>query len=203
MSGVLPERIIVCHLGSGSSITAIKDGKSIDTSMGFSPLEGVPMSTRVGDIDPGASIHLAESLKLNLEELDRYFYKQSGLFGISGESGDMRELLALGFEGNVRAKLALDTFVYRIQKYIGSYVAALGGLDLLVFSATIGERSFIIRERVCCNLDALGIVLDVGKNSDIVSRDAFVHKEGSRAKIAVVVTDEMGEIARQTAGIIH
>ena len=201
MSGGMPARMIVCHLGSGSSITAIKDGKSIDTSMGFSPLEGVPMRTRVGDIDPGAVIRLGESLKCGFEELERFLYTQSGLLGISGKSNDTRDLLALEQQGDVRAKLALDVFVYRIQKYIGAYFAILGGLDLLVFSATIGERSPIIRERICRNLGALGIILNKDKNEAMSSRDGFIHKEESIAQVSVVITDEMGEIARETRNV--
>ncbi len=200
--GRLPARMIVCHLGSGSSITALKDGTSIDTSMGFSPLEGVPMGTRVGDIDPGAVIRVAAVLKCSLEELEQYFYTRSGLLGISGKSNDIRDLLALELQGDMRAKLALDVFVYRIKKYIGAYVAALGGLDALVFSATIGERSFIIRERICHGLDVLGIVLDETKNTGVVSRDGFIHKEGSRARIVVMTTDETGEIARETRALL-
>ena len=201
MSGGMPARMIVCHLGSGSSITAIKDGKSIDTSMGFSPLEGVPMRTRVGDIDPGAVIRLGDALKCGFEELERFLYTQRGLLGISGKSNDTRDLLALEQQGDVRAKLALDVFVYRIQKYIGAYFAILGGLDLLVFSATLGERSPIIRERICRNLGALGIILNMDKNEAMLSRDGFIHKEESIAQVSVVITDEMGEIARETRNV--
>src|SRR3989338_7215976 len=201
MSGGMPARMIVCHLGSGSSITAIKDGKSIDTSMGFSPLEGVPMRTRVGYIDPGAVIRLGESLKCGFEELERFLYTKSGLLGISGKSNDTRDLLALEQQGDVRAKLALDVFVYRIQKYIGAYFAILGGLDLLVFSATIGERAPLIRERICRNLGALGIILNTDKNEAMSSRDGFIHKEESIAQVSVVITDEMGEIARETRNV--
>lgn len=202
MPGGLPSRLIVCHLGSGSSITAILDGKSIDTSMGLTPLEGIPMGTRVGDIDPGAVIHLAEKMKCTPEELERYFYHQCGMFGVSGASADTRELIALEEKGDARAKLALDIFSYRIQKYIGSYVAVLNGLDMLVFSGTIGERSFITRSRICRNLSALGIVLDEEKNNGLESKDIFIQKEGSPVKIAVVTTDEMGEIARRTEKIL-
>ncbi len=196
LSGKLPSKMIVCHLGSGCSITAIKDGKSIDTSMGLSPLEGVAMGTRVGDIDASAVVRLGEVLKCSFEDLEKFFYTRSGILGISGKSNDIRDLLALEFQGDVRAKLALDVFVYRIQKYIGSYVAVLGGLDMLVFCATIGERSFVMRERICRNLSTFGIVLDEGKNKATVSSDGFIQKEG--VPVAVVVTDEMGEIARET-----
>lgn len=202
MFGRTPVRMIACHLGSGSSITAIRNGKSIDTSMGFSPLEGVPMGTRVGDIDPGAVIRIGEALKCSLEDLEKYFYTRSGLLGISGKSNDTRDLLALELQGDVRAKLALDVFIYRTQKYIGSYIAALGGLDALVFSATIGERSFVIRERICRGLGALGIIVDENKNKDVVSRDGFIHKDGSAVSVAVITTDEMGEIARETVKIL-
>ncbi len=199
MPGGLPTRLIVCHLGSGSSITAISNGKSIDTSMGLTPLEGVPMGTRVGDIDPGAVIRLAEKLKYSPEDLERYFYHESGMLGVSGKSNDTRELIALEKEGDAHSKLALDVFAYRVQKCIGSYVAALNGLDMLVFSGTIGERSFVMRSRICGNLNALGIVLDEEKNNGLESQDTFIHKEGSPVKIALVTTDEMLEIAGQTA----
>lgn len=201
-SGKIPARVIICHLGGGSSITAVKSGKSFDTSMGFTPLEGLPMGTRIGDIDAGAVIYLAQKNKLNLNQLEKYLNSRCGLLGLSGITGDIRELLNLEKQNNKKAVLALEIFIYKIRKYIGAYIAALNGLDLLVFSATIGERSFIIRSRICKNLDQLGISLDEKKNIKVVSRDGRIHKNSSRVKIAVLTTDEMEEIADQTRKII-
>ncbi|MSU55052.1 MAG: acetate/propionate family kinase [Candidatus Taylorbacteria bacterium] len=202
MSGNLPSKIIICHLGSGSSIAAIKDGKCIDTSMGMTPLEGVPMATRVGDIDPGAVIYLCQKLRLTPGELEQYFYTKCGLLGMSGKSNDIRELFSLEAQGDVRVKLALDVLVARIKNYIGSYIATLNGLDMLIFSATIGERSFVMRERICRNMNALGIVLDDEKNNATVSCDGFIHKDGG-VSVAVITTDEMGEIAYQTQKLLE
>ena len=171
--------------------------------MGFTPLEGLVMGTRVGDIDPGAVIHLGQKLKLSSEKLESYLYRECGLLGISGKSNDIRDLLKLESEGDVRAELALEVFVYRIKKYIGSYFATLNGLDMLVFSGGIGERSPVIRSRICGNIGALGVVLDEDKNAGAVSADAFIGKEGASAKVAVIVTDEMGEIAREAGNIVQ
>ncbi len=196
--GVLPKKIIICHLGGGSSITAIKNGRSQDTSMGFTPLEGLPMTTRVGNIDAGAVIYLARKAGLNLDELEEYLNSRSGLKGIDGETGDIRELLALEKNGDKKASLALEVFVYQIKKYIGAYTATLNGLDLLVFSATIGERSPTIRSRICQNLDYLGVVLNEQKNKQVIGEDGFINGRPTRVKIAVIVTNEMEEIANQT-----
>lgn len=154
--GKLPKRTIVCHLGSGSSITAVLDGHAIDTSMGFTPLEGLLMATRPGDIDVGALIYLAKKKKFNFSQLEEYLNTKCGLLGLSGKTSDIRELLKLEKKGDKDAKLALEIFVYRIQKYIGSYITALGGLDLLVFTATIGERSSIMRGRILKGLKHFG-----------------------------------------------
>ena len=189
-----PARIIVCHLGSGSSATAIKNGKSIDTSMGFTPLAGLWMGTRPGDIGAGALIYLAKKLKFSLDELDEYLNKKSGLLGVSGKTSDVRELLAIE-KKNPQAALALEVFVYRVKKYIGAYMAALGGLDLLVFTATIGERSDIIRERICRGLEPLGIVLDKKKNKETTRGEGFIQARKSKTKIAVIKTNETKEIA--------
>ncbi|MBI5421289.1 MAG: acetate/propionate family kinase [Parcubacteria group bacterium] len=192
----LPPKIIICHLGSGASITAVKDGKSYDTSMGFTPLEGLPMGTRVGNIDPGAIIHLAKLLNLSPDELDMYLNTQCGLHGLSGNSADVRELIALEQKGDTNAKRTLDYFSYHVKKYIGAYISALNGLDLLVFTAGIGERSLIMRERIVSNLDGLGIIMNKEKN-DAVSKDhiSFIEDITSKVKIAVIKTNEMKEIA--------
>ena len=202
--GNIPPKTIICHLGSGSSITALKNGQSFDTSIGFTPLEGLPMSTRIGDIDAGAIIYLAQKMGFDYPELENYLNTECGLLGISGQSDDIRKLLKLETGGNKRAKLALELFVYRIKKYIGSYTAALNGLDLLIFSATVGERSFIIRDRICANLDTFGIILDQTKNNKTISQNGFIHKVSlfNKTKIAVITTDEMNEIFQETKKLL-
>lgn len=199
--GHLPGRIIVCHLGSGSSVTAVQNGESLDTSMGFTPLEGVPMGTRAGDVDAGAVIYLGEKLKLNYRQLEEYLNEECGLLGLSGKTNDVRELLSLEKKKDPGARFALRTFVYRIQKYIGAYVAALGGLDLLVFTATIGERSAIMRERILDGLGCFGLSLDENKNRGTDSADALINAQHSKAKIAVLVADELKEIAEEVSAV--
>jgi acetate kinase len=201
MAGELPARIIICHLGGGSTVSAIENGMSIDTSMGFTPLEGLPMATRIGNIDAGAVIYLAQKMGKSLEELETYFNSNCGLLGLSGKSSDVRELIELEKNGDAGAKFALESFAYHIKKYIGAYMAALGGLDMLVFAGTIGERSFIMRNRICNGLQNLGIVLDADTNNANVSQDGFINSENSAVKIAVVTTDEMKEIAKETINI--
>ncbi len=198
----LPKRIIVCHLGGGASLTAVKYGQSIDTSMGMTPLEGLTMSTRVGDIDPGALVHLFKKKGKNIKNLEKYLNKQTGLLGISRKTSDIRQLLQLERESNKDAKLALKIFIYKIQKYIGAYTAALNGLDLLIFSATIGERSDIIRSRVCTNLDYLGLDLDTNKNKHTNSSWGYIHSSKSKVKVAVIPTQELAEIAYQTLSLL-
>ncbi len=204
LSRVATEKAIVCHLGSGSSIMAFKNGKSFDTSMGFSPLEGLPMSTRVGDIDAAAVIYLEKKLGLSPEEMEKYFNSQCGLLGLSGKTDDIRELLNLEVGGDERAKLALEIFSYKIKKYIGSYFAALNGADILIFSGTIGERSSIMRSRICRDMEALGIVIDNERNNGTISADGFIHHEtNSSVKIAVIITDEMGQMASEISAILN
>lgn len=197
--GNLPSKVIVCHLGGGSSITAVKDGKSVDTSMGLTPLEGLPMATRVGDIDPGAILYLMRRMKKTPDEIANFLNYECGLKGLSGRSADLRELIKAEGEGDVNSKTAIEILSYRIKKYIGSYIASLNGLDLLVFSGTIGEFSYILRSRICENLDCFGISLDNEKNNNTVGADGFIEKENSSVKIAVVNTDEMLEIAKETS----
>ncbi len=191
----LPEKIIVCHLGSGASITAVKNGKSFDTTMGLTPLEGLVMGTRVGDIDPGALIYLGEKLGLVYEELGDYLNRQCGLLALSGKTADVRELLELESRGDEGAKLALNVFVYRIKKYLGAFAAGMGGLDALIFTATIGERSHIMRGRIIDGLEVLGLRIDEGKNMATVSKQGFIDN-GSGTRIAVIPADELGEIAK-------
>ena len=196
IAGAVPSRVIVCHLGGGASVTAVKDGKSVDTSMGFTPLEGLVMATRSGDIDSGALIYLARKLGLSLEALDEYLNHQCGLLGLSGgkESG-VRELLELEKAGDENAKLALAVFTYRIRKYIGAYTAVLGGLDMLVFTATIGERSSIIRARVCEGLECFGVKIDELKNNLILGATSdFIDDGKLSVRVVVIKTNEMGQI---------
>lgn len=201
--GDLPERIIICHLGGGSSVAAIKAGKSIDTSMGFTPLEGVVMANRVGDIDAGVVIYLSKKLGYGPDELENYLNTKSGLLGLSGKSNDVRELLEMEKKGDKKARLALEVMVYKIKKYIGSYFAALNGVDVLIFSGTIGERSSIMRSRICRDMEALGIVIDNERNNSTISVDGFIHREtDSRVKVAVITSDEMGQMAKEIAAIV-
>ena len=194
--GQVPPRVIVCHLGGGASLTAIQDGNSIDNSMGYTPLEGLIMATRVGNIDAGALIKLSQAKNLSLTELEEYLNTRSGLLGLSELSDDIRKLLKLENE-NPQAKLALHAYVNTIKKYIGAYTAILNGLDLLVFTATIGERSSIIRARICVNLDGLGIHLDQSVNDHIDSTNAIISTTDSPVTVAVLTTNEMQAIAQQ------
>ncbi len=195
--GLVPARVIVCHLGSGSSITAVKNGKSIDNSMGLTPLEGLPMGSRVGNIDPGAVLAIGQLRGLSFADLEKYFNQECGLLALSGKTKDVRELIELEKGGDERAKLALDSFAYSVRKYIGAYIAALGGLDLLVFTATIGERSNIMRARISAGLEGLGVVVDENKNNEFVSKDGLIQDKKSLVQVAVVATDEMAEMARE------
>lgn len=189
----LEKKVIICHLGSGASVTALSDGKSVDTSMGYSPLDGLLMSSRIGDIDVGAVLHLAE--KKSTRELQDIFYTKSGLLALSGLSNDMRVLIDAEKEGHTGAHNAIEAFSERIRKYIGAYVAVLGGVDLIVFSGTIGERSFIIRERICSKLEWLHVFLDEEKNTHAKSGD-YIGKEGSLG-VCVIRSDEDLEIVRK------
>jgi acetate kinase len=193
--------LITLHLGNGASAAAIKEGISIDTSMGMTPLEGLIMGTRCGDIDPAIIFYLKRKTGLARDEVESLLNKESGLKGICGVN-DMRQIEALAGSSNVRAQLAIDMFCYRIKKYIGAYLAVLGGLDALVFTAGIGEKSPLIRAGVCRGLSHLGIEIDPEKNNR-KSKQAFeIQKKGSTAKILVIPTNEELEIAEQTAACI-
>jgi acetate kinase len=195
-------RVVTCHLGNGCSITAVKGGLSIDTSMGFTPLEGLIMGTRCGDIDPAAVLYLMERYRLDPAATNDLLNKQSGMLGLAGiGSNDLRDVTAASAAGNPQAALALEAFSYRIKKYIGAYAAAMGGLDALVFTAGIGENSPEVRERVCAGLDApdgFGIALDPGKNAAAENRARAVHAASSRVQILVIPTNEELEILRET-----
>jgi acetate kinase len=196
-------KMIVCHLGNGVTVDAIKYGKSIDTSMGFTPLEGLIMGTRCGDLDSGVLIYLLRKLNLSVQELDDLLNKKSGLLGISGVSNDVRDIIKSMNEGNERCKLALEMFAYRVKKYIGAYMAILGGLDVLVFTAGIGESSPFMRSMICRNLDILGIILDENVNSKVIGTEGLINAPNSKVKVLVIPTNEEKEIALTTMEIVQ
>jgi len=193
-------KIVSCHLGNGASIAAIQYGKSIDTSMGFTPLEGLMMGTRSGDIDPGAVFYIMKQEKLNLHEIDSMLNKHSGLHGMAGVS-DMRDIEKAIAEGDKLARLAYDMYEYRIRKYIGAYVAAMDGVDVIVFTAGIGENTPSLRTALCANLSYLGIAIDEEMNK-IRGRDVEISTPDSRVKVFVIPTDEELVIARDTARLV-
>lgn len=190
-------KIITCHLGNGSSVAAIKGGKCIDTSMGLTPLEGLPMGTRTGDIDPAIVVYLMKRLGLDREGIDTYMNKKSGMLGISGVSSDFRDLGAAAADGSKRAALALDVFAYRVKKYIGAYAAALDGVDAIVFTAGVGENDRGMRARILEGLDYLGVDVDFEYNSSCPrGEEVVISKPESRVKVFVIPTDEELMIAR-------
>ena len=201
--GVNPEgqRIITCHIGNGGSITAIKDGKSVDTSMGLTPLEGLMMGTRSGDIDAGAVTYIMEKEGLDAAGLSNLLNKKSGVMGIFGESSDMRDLEAAVAAGNPRARLAENMYFYRIKKYIGAYAAALGGVDILVFTGGVGENQASARWGACEGLEFMGIKLDAEKNK-VRGEEAVISTDDSKVKVVVIPTDEELMIASDTMAIL-
>lgn len=203
-ANMLPSKTIVCHLGSGSSITAVADGKSVETTMGYTPLEGLMMETRVGNIDPSAVVAIKRELQLQDNAVEEYLNKKCGLLGVSGSTNDVRQLLAKEEQGDARAKLALKMFTYRIQQAIGQMAASMGGADQLVFTATIGERSAPIRERVLENLGYLGFINNKMINDSVFEPTEPTNIGTSESKpIIVISTDESSEIARRAAGFIN
>lgn len=193
-------KIVVCHLGNGSSITAVKDGKCYDTSMGFTPLDGIIMGTRSGAIDPSVLLYLAEKEGITPKEMNDILNKKSGFLGISGFSSDARDLVNASHEGDYRAKLACDIVRYQIKKYIGSYAAALGGIDAVLFTGGIGENSWELRAEVCDGLDFMGITLDKNENEHNTGDDHKISK--GRTEVWVVPTNEELLIARDTRDLI-
>jgi len=191
-------RMVTCHLGNGCSIAAIKEGRSVDTSMGFTPLEGLPMGTRSGDIDPSIIFFIAEQENLSLKMIEEILNKKSGLLGVSGVSNDMREIKKEADAGNRRAQLAMEIFAYRVKKYIGAYAAVLGGLDVLVFTGGIGENAYYIRSKICQGLEFLGVHLDEDRNRDPVKWRGVISAEDSPVKVLVIPTREDLIIARET-----
>jgi acetate kinase len=196
-------RLITAHLGNGASVAAIDHGRSIDTSMGFTPLEGLLMGTRSGDLDPAVILHIMAREELSLHEGNTLLNKHSGLVGISGVSSDVREIVAAAVDGSQpNAKLALDAYCYRLKKYIGAYAAALGGLDALVFTAGVGENSPIVRGMTCANLEFLGIAIDDEKNRLAVGKEVDISVDSARCRVLVVPTNEELVIARDTERIV-
>ncbi|MEP1490280.1 MAG: acetate kinase [Algibacter sp.] len=200
--GKKESKIITIHLGNGCSITAIKNGKSIDHSLGFSPVSGLIMGTRSGDIDASVIFHLAEKLGYSLNEINTILQKQSGMLGLTGFS-DLRDIQAEAKKGNKICQLALKMNAYRIKKYIGSYTAVLNGLDAIVFTAGIGENSDFMRALVCEDLDYLGIQLDLEKNKESADGIRVINKVNSKIKILVVPTNEELEIAKQSVDLFE
>jgi acetate kinase len=193
--------VITCHLGNGCSVTAVLGGKSVDTSMGLTPLEGLVMGTRSGDIDPALVFHLKRALGLSVDQIDSLLNRRSGLLGISGVSNDMREVTASAMGGSERANLAIDIFCYRLRKYIGAYTAVLGRVDGLVFTGGIGENSALVRERTCKGLEPMGFVLDAARNASVERGPRDLATADSPKRILVIPTDEEAMIARDTARI--
>ena len=195
-------RIITCHLGNGSSVTAIKDGESVDTSMGFTPVEGVVMGTRVGNLDVGAVTFIQEKENLDYKQVNALLNKKSGLLGISGVSSDNRDIEAAAATGNKRAELARQMLAYSIKKYVGAYAAALGGVDLIVFTGGIGENAWPVREQVCSGLEFLGVDFDAQANQ-VRGKDVVLSRPGSRVKVVAVTTNEELVIATDTMNIVN
>ena len=194
-------KIITCHLGNGASVSAIKRGKCVATSMGFTPLEGLVMGTRSGDIDPAIIDFIAEKEGISVAEVNQILNKKSGVLGISGISSDFRDLDEAAQEGNERAMLALKVFVHRVRFYIGAYIAMMNGVDALVFTAGIGENSIPMRDMICDDLGNLGIKLDVVKNK-IRGKEAIVSRDDSKVAVLLIPTNEELMIARDTFNIV-
>ena len=195
------QRIITCHIGNGGSITAIKDGKSVDTSMGMTPVEGLIMGTRCGDVDPGALLYIQQKEHLDHEGMQALINKKSGVAGLTGVSSDMRDIEKAVEEGNERAIMALNMYEYRITKYIGAYTAALGGVDVIVFTGGVGENQTGTRERICKQLAFLGIEFDVEKNKTR-GEEIELSTPNSKVRVVVIPTDEEYMIARDTEAIV-
>lgn len=201
--GVNPadKKVITCHIGNGGSIAAVDGGKCVDTSMGLTPLEGLMMGTRSGDIDGGAITFLEKKLGLDADGMSNLLNKKSGVLGITGISSDMREIESANDEGNERAKLALDMYSYRIKKYVGAYAAAMGGCDIIVFTAGVGENQASMREDVCKNMEYMGVKLDVEKNKTIRGEEAIISTPDSKVTVCVIPTDEELMIATDTMNL--
>ncbi|MDR0954866.1 MAG: acetate kinase [Rikenellaceae bacterium] len=191
-------KIITCHIGNGGSVTAIVDGKSFDTSMGFTPVDGLIMGTRCGSVDPGALLYIADKLGVNLGKLNDMINKESGVYGITGLSSDMRDIERAASSGNERAQLALEMYNTRIKHFVGSYAAEMEGVDLLVFTGGVGENESAMREYVCRGLEFMGIELDYELNRGLRGIDTVISRPESRAKVVLATTDEELVIASDT-----
>lgn len=191
-------KLITCHLGNGCSVCAIDHGKSVDTSMGLTPLEGLMMGSRPGDLDPGAVLYLVGTAEMGLQEVDVLLNKHSGLRGLSGRSNDMRDLIGESEKGDARARLAIDAFCYRVTKYIGAYFAALDGADAVIFAGGIGENSPPIRAQICASLGSIGVRLDGQKNAQAVGAEQEISGSGATTQAWVIPTNEELLIARDT-----
>jgi acetate kinase len=195
-------KIISCHLGNGASMCAIQNGKSMDTSMGMTPVEGLVMGTRCGDIDAGALLYIADKEETSIQYTSTLLNKHSGMLGLSGVSSDMRDIETAAAEGNHRAQVSLDIYHYRIKKYIGAYAAAMGGVDVVIFTGGVGENGWETRQEVSQGLEFMGIDFDVEKNTKLRGKEAIISKPGSKATVMVVPTNEELVIAEDTYEIV-
>lgn len=197
------QRIITAHIGNGGSVTAIKNGKSVDTSMGMTPVEGLIMGTRSGDVDPGVISYVMDKEHMGTSGISTLLNKFSGVLGISGVSSDMREIEEAIKNGNKRAQLAMNTYNYRIKKYVGSYAAILGGIDILVFTGGVGENQAVTRSDVCKNMEFMGIELDEELNASVRATEVVISKPSSKVKVVIIPTDEELTIAKDTVEILR
>ena len=191
-------RIITCHIGNGASVTAILNGKSYDTSMGFTPVDGLIMGTRTGEVDPGALIYIADKEEMSLSKLSDMINKQSGMLGLTGISSDMRDIEAAVAKGDERARLAHEMYNERVKKFIGAYTAEMGGVDLIVFTGGVGENGPEFRESVCSGLEFMGVEFDKEANAGVRGKDRILSKPASKVKVAVISTNEELVIASDT-----
>jgi acetate kinase len=196
-------KVITCHLGNGASITAIENGKSIDTSMGFTPVDGLIMGTRTGEIDPGVLLYLADKEGLSVSGVNNMINKKSGVAGISQLSSDMRDLEIASNDGNRLAILALNMYSYKVKKFIGAYIAAMNGLDLLIFTGGVGENDFNMRKMICSEMDYMGIKFDADANNGVKGKDVVISSPDSKARVMVITTDEEFVIASDTKHLVE
>ena len=203
IGGVEDKKIVTCHLGNGSSIAAVDGGKCVDTTMGFTPLDGLVMGTRSGAVDPSVILYIMKHENLSPDQMNDVLNKQSGFLGMSGVTSDSRDLIKASEEGSDRAQETIDKFRYQIRKYIGSYAAAMGGLDAVVFTGGIGENSDELRHDVCADMGVLGIKLDEEKNVELNRHEGKISAEDSRVQVWIVPTNEELLIARDTKRIVE
>jgi acetate kinase len=196
------KKIIVCHLGNGASICAVNHGKSVDTSMGFTPVEGLMMGTRTGDLDLGVLLYIAENEKMDYKSMNDFVNKKSGLQGVSGGKSDMRDIRAGKDAGDERCKYAFDMFAYRVKKYIGAYMAAMNGVDIIAMTGGIGENAWFMREAILENMEFLGIVLDKNANETFAGSDGLITTSSSKVKVLSVTTNEELVIAQDTYNLV-